>query len=88
MSRYNGDHFVGQLYAYSTTRTHSTEGEILRGSRGGGRGAKRERSMNATPSMLRLNVGRAAVITRVGGVLEPVRESGPEGVLNGDWAMD
>ena len=78
MSRYGGEHFVGQFYAYSTTRTHSTECE-KKSWRG-----KRERSMNATPSMPRLNVGRAAVITRVEGVSKPVRGSGPEGGLNGD----
>ena len=45
------------------------------------REAKRERSMNATPSMSRLNPGRAAVIMRVEGVSESVRGSGPEGGL-------
>ena len=48
------------------------------------REAKRERSMNATPSMSRLNTGRAAVIMRVEGVSESVCESG----LHGDWAID
>ena len=51
-----------------------------------GRGARRERSTNATPSMSRSNVGRATVIMRVEEVSEPVRESGPEGDLNSDWA--
>ena len=42
--------------------------------------------MNVTPSMSRLNTGRAAVIMRVEaeGVSESVRGSG----LNGDWAIN
>ena len=42
---------------------------------------ERERSMNVTPSMSRLNAGRAAVIMRVEGVSESVRGSGPEAGL-------
>jgi len=43
---------------------------------------KRERSMDATPSMSRLNAGRAAMIMGVEEVSEPAVESG----LNSDWA--
>jgi len=41
--------------------------------------------MNATPSMSKLNAGRAAVITRAEEVSEPALESRPEGGLNSDW---
>jgi len=59
-----------------------TEGEDVDDS---SRRAGGERSMNATPYMSRLNVGRAAVITRVEEVSEPVRKSGSEGDSSGDW---
>jgi len=69
---------VGQFHVCSK---NASDGILEEGS-----GARRERSMNATPSMSRLNARRAAVITGVEGVSERVVESGPEGCLSSDWA--
>ena len=77
---------MGQFHACSSTKIHSMEGK-RRLSRGG-RGARRERSTNATPSMSRLEVGRATVTTRVEGVSDPVCVNEPMGELERDWVNE